>query len=241
MLNKFTLILSFIIILFVHFTVLSTYKVEERKVVVAQQTSVSKISVRKVTLKKKLIEKKEVKKIVKKPIIKKVVKKFKKVKKIVKKAKRKIPKRVVKKVIKKPKKEIKVEKVVKRMTPKIIPSITKKIMPIITKKVIISNATKDIIKNEYLSKLRAKIEQNKTYPKRAKRLKQQGQVVIAFKISKSGHIENVNLKGSCPYKRLNEAAIKLLIEIAKFEPIPSELEKNSWAIEVPINYSIVNI
>lgn len=232
MLNKFTLFLSFIIIFFVHMTVLALYKSEERKIVVSEKPNVTTIALKKVILKKK-----EVKKIEQKKEIKKVVtlKKFKKrIKKIVKKAKRKVPKKIAKNI---KKESIKVEKSI----PKLIPVVTKKIITISTKKMIISNVNKNIIKNDYLSKLRTTIEKNKIYPKRAKRLKQQGKVIVSFEITKNGRIKKVALKNACPYKRLNSAAIKLLVQIAKFEPIPQELEKDTWAIEVPINYSILNI
>jgi protein TonB len=236
MLNKSILLLSFIIIILLHITVGTLYKSEEKKIVVSEKPNVTRIALTKVVLKKKEIKKIEPKKEVKKVVIsKKIEKKF---KKIVKKAKRKVPKKIVKNIKKESRK---IEIVLKEISPKIIPTVTKKIIPIITKKVIISNANKNMIKNDYLSKLRTTIENKKIYPKRAKRLKQQGKVVISFEITKNGHIKKVALKNACPYKRLNSAAIKLLVQIAKFEPIPKELEKDTWAIEVPINYSILNI
>ncbi|WP_072681303.1 energy transducer TonB [Arcobacter sp. LA11] len=220
---------------------MTLYKSDEKKIVVTQKPTVNTIALKKVVLKKKevkkVVEKKEIKKVVTPKIVEK------KVKKVVKKAKRKVPKKIVKKEVKKVEKKLekKVEKMVKKITPKIIPTVVKKVIPSISKKTIVSNIDKNAIKNDYLSKLRATIENNKIYPKRAKRLKQQGKVIISFEITKSGHIKKIALKNACPYRRLNSAAIELLEQIAKFEPIPKELEKNTWAIDVPINYSIVNI
>ena len=134
----------------------------------------------------------------------------------------------------------KIEKVVKHDTPKLIPTSTIKTQHIVPKKAIVSTETKNIIKNEYLSKLRAEIEKNKIYPKRAKRLKQQGKVVVTFLLSKNGQIKNINLKNGSSFKGLNKAALELLERIGKFEPIPKELEKNNWTIEIPINYAIIN-
>ena len=240
MFNKFSLFLSLIVILFVHVTALAYLNTEDKKIVAIEQPTVTRISVKKVTLKKKEIKKVEPIKKVQKVVTPKKIKKN--VKKNVKKAKRKVPKKTVQKVVEKTKPiEKKVEKVSKKMTPKVMPSVVKKIIPKMIEKPIVSTVSKDVIKNEYLLRLRKKIENNKTYPKRAKRLKQQGQVLVSFHISKNGKISNINLKGKCPYKRLNTAAMKLLTEIAKFEPIPKELGKNTWAIEVPINYSLINI
>lgn len=218
MFNIFTLLISLIIIVFVHFSVFTLYKPEFKKVVAMEKPTINMISIKKVTLKKKEVKKVE-------PIIKEH-------KKIVKKAKIKVPKKISKKVVK---------KIVKEVTPKVVPTVVSKVVPKVSKKVIVNTAKKDIIKNEYLSKVRNKIARNKIYPKRAKRLKQEGKVLVSFLISHNGKIKNISLKGKSSYKRLNEAALKLLRSIARFDPIPKELGKNSWAIEVPINYSIINI
>jgi protein TonB len=209
------------------------YKTDKKKLLVSQKPSVSVISVRKVVLKQKEVKKVEVPKKIKKI--------EKKVKKIVKKSKRKVNKKIVKRIKKEPEiLEKKVVKVFEKPIPKAIPTITKKVVPIIKKETIVTTATKDMIKNDYLLKLRKKIERNKIYPKRAKRLKQEGKVVVSFEIAKNGKIKSVSLKDGCSYRRLNNAAIKLLEKIAMFDPIPNELGKNKWAIEIPINYSIVN-
>lgn len=244
MINKIILLASILIISFVHIFIIAIYKTDEKKIVVAQKPTITSISVRKVVLKQKEVKKVEVKKEIKK--VTKVPRLEKKFKKIVKKAKRKVRKKIVKRVKTEPRKIVKkvdkvVEKVVKKDIPKLTPTVTKKSTPTLTKKVIVSSAKKNMIKNDYLLKLRKKIEKNKIYPKRAKRLNQEGKVVVAFEIAKNGKIRSISLRNGCSYKRLNNAAIKLLEQIAMFDPIPNELNKNKWAIEIPINYSIVNI
>lgn len=242
MFSKFTLFLSIIIILFVHFTILSNQKTQEKKLVSEVQPTITKFSVKKVVLKKKEIKKAEQKKEIKKLVKPKPIKK--EMQKIVKNSKKKVPKeKIIKKEIEKQVKKVekKIEKIVKKEIPKLIPTITKKIhRKVVPKKDIISTSTRNLIKNEYLSKLRKEIEKNKIYPKRAKRLKQQGKVVVSFILSKNGEIKNINLENASNFKRLNKAALELLEKIAKFEPIPKELEKNNWKIEIPINYSIIN-
>lgn len=219
MLNKSILLLSVLIILFVHFKVINYLRVD-KEVIIAQEPVVNNISIRRVLLKQK--EHKEVKPILEKE---KVVE----AKKIVKKA---IKKTTKKKIVKK-------EKIVKKTTPKMKQSVTEKIVKIAPKKTT-STAVKNSIENEYLLKIRAEIEKNKQYPKMAKRLKQQGKVIVRFLITKHGFIESITLKNGCPYKRLNIAAIELLEKIKKFDPIPSELNKGSWVIDIPITYSIIN-
>lgn len=240
MFSKLTWILSLIIILFVHIMAIDIFAHTTQKVVVKEKPAHTIISVRKVVLKKQVENKP--KEIVVAQKIEKIVPK-----KIVKKAKRKVVKKVVtKKIVHKVKKVItkrvedKVEKIVKKVTPKIVPNAVKKVVQKTTKKVVISS-NKKAIQNEYLLRLRKKIENNKIYPKRAKRLKQQGKVLVSFSIQSDGVIKGVSLVKGSRYKRLNNAALELLKGIARFDSIPKKLGKTTWAIEVPINYSIINI
>lgn len=90
----------------------------------------------------------------------------------------------------------------------------------------------------YLSQLRAKIEKNKVYPNSAKRLNQKGKVYVTFTLSKDGQITNIKISKSSDFDKLDEAALKILTDIKAIEPIPKELNKNSWEITVPIVYQI---
>jgi len=237
MFNKISLVASLVIVSIVHLSAFALYKPEPKKEVVLEKPQANSISLRKVTLKKKEIQKKPVVEEVKKVQVKKQVKK------IVKKAKRKVAKRIKKKVVKKKpiKKPVEkpIKKEVKKPAPQVVSQTVAKV-PKITKRVVVSPATKELIKNAYLLKVKRKIEQNKIYPKRAKRLRQEGKVRVSFLITKNGNIRNIKIVGKSSYKRLNNASLELLKKIARFEAIPKELGKNTWTIEVPINYSIIN-
>jgi len=230
MLNKFLMVTSVFFILFLHFTLFASTERRIEKVVVTQPQTVQKISLQKVILKKpevkKVEQKKEVKKVVKKVVKQKVLKK------VVKKTKKKIVKKEIKK-----KEDNK--KVVKKTTPKVQPQVTKKIIKPKKVEKMVSVEELNVIKNKYLSRLRSLIEDKKIYPKSAKRLKQQGRVIVSFLITKEGTFKNISLKDSSKYKKLNKAALELLNNISRFEPIPDELEKNKWVIEIPISYKIL--
>jgi protein TonB len=94
------------------------------------------------------------------------------------------------------------------------------------------------IEAEYLSKIRNIIEKNKTYPKIAKRLNQTGKVYISFTISKNGEIKNYRIHKSSNFESLDDASLEILSKIKNFDSIPSELNKESWEITVPIVYKI---
>lgn len=90
----------------------------------------------------------------------------------------------------------------------------------------------------YLAKLTNLIEKNKNYPKTAKRLNQTGKVHVTFMITKDGKIKNCKILKGSEFESLDQAALEILLNIANFEPIPNELNKESWEITVPIVYQI---
>lgn len=90
----------------------------------------------------------------------------------------------------------------------------------------------------YLAKLTSLIEKNKNYPKNAKRLNQTGKVHVTFMITKDGKIKNCKILKGSEFESLDQAALEILLNIANFEPIPNELNKESWEITVPIIYQI---
>ena len=100
-----------------------------------------------------------------------------------------------------------------------------------------SEQTEDI-KTLYLSKITQLIEKNKTYPKSAKRLNQTGKVYVTFIIEKNGEIKSCKIHKSSQFESLDNASLEILSKITKFNPIPEELNKNSWEITVPIVYKI---
>lgn len=251
MFNKISFIVAFFIIVTAHVSLLSYVKFEEKKIIAIQSTSVP-FAMKKIILKKK--EKRVVKKVIAKPIViekpKKIVKKkIKKPKKIVKKAVRKVVKKRVKKIVKKKRKIVKkivkkrkvIEKIAKVKQEHVKAIITQNLTPIVKKSTIISQAKKDYIKNEYIALLKRHIEKYKFYPKSAKRLKQEGKVKISFILSENGEIKSPRIVQGCSYKRLNKAAIKLFDRVSRFKPIPKELNKSSWNLDIPIEYSIINI
>ncbi len=183
----------------------------------------------------------------------------KKTQKPIKKVLEPIAKPVVEKVVEKPAPKVvkKVEKIVEKPTPKPIEDVAKEeaITPVEPKieqtqqeKVAtIANEAKEKVEptepivdinaeNDYLAKVRERIDKCKVYPKAAKRLKQHGKVLVSFDIKRDGTIKNIKIIESSSYVKLDEASIKLLQKIASFEPIPLTISRAVWNIQVPIVY-----
>ena len=92
---------------------------------------------------------------------------------------------------------------------------------------------------EYMAALRSAIEEKKHYPKRARRLKREGDVIINFVINRNGQIKNVRIRHSSGTQLLDKAAIDAIKRVGQFKPIPAEIPRNSWALELPIRYALM--
>ena len=231
--NKKSFVIIFTSIISAHLLLFANLIVEE-KVVLPQNTTAPKIP--NINLKNVVLKKPEpvVEKVVEKPIevikplpltkSKNIVKHEEKIKKHVKKDK-------PKKLEEKPVEKVEIVENVEEVKPQVQKEVVQTQKPVDLDQI-------QALENEYLSKLRRLIEENKTYPRAAKRLNQMGKVHISFVISKDGQIRNAKIVRDSNYERLNDAALEILSKIEKFEPIPEKLNKNSWEITVPIIYEI---
>jgi protein TonB len=244
--RKKSFLIILILIVSAHVYLFAQLKVEEPKTIVAPKpTSSAAIKLNNVVIKKQEVKPKpkKVEKVVveKKPIIKKKLPKTKS-KNIVKEVKKKVKKKkIVKKKIEK-KVEKPVEKPIKKPEPKKVfekEQVPQEISQKVQKSKKINPKVLKAVENQYLLKLKRLIDKNKKYPKTAKRLNQTGKVYLSFTIGKNGEIKNVRISKNSKYSRLNKAAMEILTKIKKFEPIPKELNKNSWDITVPVAYQIV--
>ena len=72
----------------------------------------------------------------------------------------------------------------------------------------------------FFTSLIEEIHKKKHYPALSKRLRESGVVHIEFEVSLEGKVQNVMLKKSCNYKRLNKSALQVVsnLEIKKLPP-----------------------
>lgn len=92
---------------------------------------------------------------------------------------------------------------------------------------------------EYMAALRNAIEEKKYYPKRARRLKREGDVIIDFVINRNGQINNVRIRHSSGTQLLDKAALDAIKRLGQFKPIPAEIPRNNWSLELPIKYALM--
>ncbi len=90
------------------------------------------------------------------------------------------------------------------------------------------------VRNKYASYVREKIERNLFYPKKAKRLRLQGVVIVKFTVNKRGSISHIRVINS-PAKLLAKSAIKTLKKL-RLKPIPTELLDRVLYFTIPLEF-----
>lgn len=101
------------------------------------------------------------------------------------------------------------------------------------------NKEKLFIQN-YMMQLRQEINKNKSYPVISRKLKEEGKVIISFRVQKNGLFENIKLKNSCNIKRLDEAALRALYETKAYKAFDKDINKEYMDFDVPLEFVVIN-
>ena len=89
----------------------------------------------------------------------------------------------------------------------------------------------------YSQQLKVYLEQNKTYPRVAQRLKHSGTVKLKLSISTDGEFGKIEVVSPSPFNTLNHAAVTLLKDLGRFKPLPKSF-KGSEDFVIPIAYKL---
>lgn len=218
---------------FFGFTIFYFYK--NSKVEIEEKKSIQKISLNHIELKeeskkedvKELVEEK----IIQNPIEERKVEEVKEIKKVIEKPiEKKIEKKkeqVVKKEIPKKQEEKTAQK---EVTKEVVENQPKN--EIVENKVVQKDIQKKYIDNN-LALIRTLINENIKYPSKARKLSIEGIVVVKFKISESGSVEDiVVLEG---HRFLQNATIEAIEEASKKFPKTNK----SIEIQIPIVYKLI--
>ena len=92
-----------------------------------------------------------------------------------------------------------------------------------------------VTSQKYVNRLKVFLEQNKHYPKMAKKLKHSGIVKVKVQINRDGTFGTVLIEEPSRYGTLNTAAINLLNKLGRFEP-PPNMNGESEDFVIPISY-----
>jgi len=101
-----------------------------------------------------------------------------------------------------------------------------------------ASASRQAVESQYLEELREAIMLHRQYPSRAKRKHQEGTATIAFVLRKDGVIEESHIESSSGYRSLDSAALRAVMELGQFKPIPSELHRDQWPLSVGLQFTL---
>lgn len=90
----------------------------------------------------------------------------------------------------------------------------------------------------YLYEIKKLLERRKRYPMMAKKMGHTGKVTMRFTLGADGSLKESEIVEKTPYDSLNKAAHELVKGIDGMKPFPQEIQKTSWVITVPIEYSL---
>lgn len=222
---------------FLGFAIFYFYK--NSKVEIEEKKSIQKISLNHIELKEEPknedVEELVEEKIIQNPIEEKKVDEVKEIKKVISKP---VPKTTEKKIEKKKEQVVKKEIPKKQEEKTAQKEVTKEIVEnqpkneIVENKIVQKDIQKEYIDNN-LALIRTLINENIKYPSKARKLSIEGIVVVKFKISESGSVENiVVLEG---HRFLQNATIEAIEEASKKFPKTDK----SIEIQIPIVYKLI--
>ncbi|EQB35357.1 hypothetical protein M947_08730 [Sulfurimonas hongkongensis] len=189
--------------------------------------------------KKQEIVKKEVTKVIKKEIVKE---------KVIEKPKKK-PKPIKNEVVKNEvvknevvKKEVIKQEIVKETPPQVV--VKEEIVQVQTKQEIVQEVVQEEkpifdekAKESFIAGLYEALNENKRYPKMAKRRKLEGVCEVSFTLNKDGSLRDIFLKEACGHSILDDAALKVVRSIEFYKPIPDSVSLTSLHLNIPIKYA----
>nr|WP_242482138.1 energy transducer TonB [Thiocystis violacea] len=101
-----------------------------------------------------------------------------------------------------------------------------------------SDATKAADERGYLSALRRAISRQQRYPASARRNGETGTAFVSFVIQGDGRLSQIRIAKSSGNQDLDQAALQAMYRLGRFKPIPKSLGRRTWALRVPVRFSL---
>lgn len=102
-------------------------------------------------------------------------------------------------------------------------------------------ALSEEVRPQYQALIRAALQANHVYPRRAQRLNQEGVVTLSFEVRSDGDVQALVLRESSGHSSLDDAALTLVRSLSDLPPFPDELTAHgveALRFEVPIQYEL---
>ena len=92
--------------------------------------------------------------------------------------------------------------------------------------------------SNYIEYVKRTLNRNKTYPPRAVRYREEGNVMITFQILKTGALTELRIKSSSGFPSLDRQAMQIVEKSSPFKHFPPNLSQNLLSIEVPMEFKL---
>ncbi|MFV8572131.1 TonB family protein [Marinobacter sp. SBS5] len=90
----------------------------------------------------------------------------------------------------------------------------------------------------YLNKLSRHLARYYDYPRRARRLGQQGTSVVVFEFRRDGSLIEHSLRDSSGHTLLDESALEMLSQAAPLPEVPPGMHGNSFTYALPVSFKL---
>jgi protein TonB len=104
--------------------------------------------------------------------------------------------------------------------------------------VALQNAGSSSDVDNYLSKLSRHLARFYDYPRRARRLGQEGTPVIVFEFQRDGTLVRHDLRDSSGHELLDEAALNMLAQAAPLPEVPDRMKGQSFSYALPVRFRL---
>lgn len=92
--------------------------------------------------------------------------------------------------------------------------------------------------DNYLSKLSRHLSRYYEYPRRARRLGQEGTPVIVFEFRRDGSLIGHSLRTGSGHQLLDESALAMLEQAAPLPPVPDDISGQKFRYALPVRFSL---
>lgn len=90
----------------------------------------------------------------------------------------------------------------------------------------------------YFAELSAKLARHKRYPNRARRLHEEGIVVLFFIVNRDGNVIESHISQSSGYSKLDDAVLRMLKKASPLPAFTDEMEQSQLSINIPISFKL---
>jgi protein TonB len=91
----------------------------------------------------------------------------------------------------------------------------------------------------YFAELMAWLNKHKSYPRDAKKEKQQGVVELQFTLQRDGSVTASSIKKSSGHALLDNAALAMLAAAAPLPALPESMDRQQITLVIPIEFSLI--